>query len=357
MHALASLSAGAAESLVGGSATAAAASTPGAAAVLVRLGDSGWRALLAALGGGIARNQMPAMATVIERVEPNVYRVVAEGRTALLPSRAALTPGMQVRFARMDAPLSGSPISPGSGSAHLSAVARALSGLAAAGRGIANHDAAAARTAVPLAPAGAPTAGPAVPAQWASQFGAAVSASGLFYESHLAQWVQGKRTLSSVRAEARTRADVERLLASDAARAAPAPGAAPPSSGAPPIAGSGMPDLGMWITQQLAALVTGQAPFRFVAWPGQDAEVVFDDGSSRGPHEVGVACARLTLELPHLGAVEARLRIGAGTLDVTLLAATPGARARLVHGLPALGAQFEAAGLRGAAMEVRHDPA
>lgn len=341
MHALAALASGATEALA----------APPAGTVLVRLGDPGWRALLAALGGGVARNQMPATATVLERVEPNVYRVAADGRTALLPSREALSPGMVVRFARLDAPSAAAPAT-GGGSADLSAVARALSTLA----GGAARDAGAARSALPLAASGAPTSGPALPAQWASQLGAAVSASGLFYESHLAQWVQGKRSLSAVRAEARTRSEVERLLAPEGARA-PAAAAAPGAQGTAALAATGMPDLGMWITQQLAALVTGQAPFRFTAWPGQDAEVVFDDGSGRGPREAGVAYARLVLDLPRLGAVEARLRIGAGTLDVTLLAAESGARARLAQGLPALGAQFEAAGLPGASLEVRHDPA
>lgn len=344
MHALASIAA----------APGAAEPAGAAGAVLVRLGDSGWRALLAALGGGVARNVMPALATVLERVEPNVYRVSAEGRTALLPSREPLSAGMLVRFARVDMNPAGTPAAtpaPAPG-ADLSAVARALSTVATAGAGATAGNAAAARSALPLSVAGAPSGGPALPAQWAVQFGAAVSASGLFYEAHLAQWVQGKRSLSAVREEARVRADVERLMAADPARA-PAAAAATVTAGA----GAAVPDLGLWITQQLAALVTGQAPFRFTAWPGQDAEVVFDDGSARGPREAGVAYARLLLELPNLGPVEARLRADNGAISVTLVAPTEGARARLARGLPALGTQFEAAGLRAGATEVIDDPA
>jgi hypothetical protein len=85
----------------------------------------------------------------------------------------------------------------------------------------------------PLVPQGAPD-----PAQLAQQLQQAVAKSGLFYESHLAQWAEGKRPLAELMAEPQARQ---------------APGSAPTEPAAAQL-----------INQQLATQESGQ-----LAWQGQ----------------------------------------------------------------------------------------
>ncbi len=141
-----------------------------------------------------------------------------------------------------------------------------------------------------------------------------ISNSGLFYESHLAEWVDGARTLGQIRTE-------------------------PQNGGHPPLA----------VADQLQALSSGAIAWRGEVWPGQNGELMIGEEEQRATDTQPVTWhARIILELPELGRVEAHLALNGQRLDLrfatdtaahrdTVAAATPGLLERMqAHGLAAL---------------------
>ncbi len=209
------------------------------------------------------------------------------------------------------------------------------------------------------------------------------SGSGLFYESHQAQWVSGERTLESLRQEpqgklaplpaaglgtgsgaAEPAPPGARAPAADATRQpAPAtrePGAlpgvpAPGQAGSTALAGVVDPSAASLVQQQLAALDAGSAGWNGLVLPGMQARITVQerprpsDEESDAATEAGTDWStRLAVMLPRLGAVDARLvlrgdrlllSVGAGaaaTADELALA-----RQDLVDALAAAGLTVE----------------
>lgn len=119
-------------------------------------------------------------------------------------------------------------------------------------------------TAAPATPAGAPVVltgkaplvaagAPPVPEQVAQQLQTNLAQSGLFYESHLAEWVKGERSLADLMREPQMQRQ-QQALADGGARAQ--------ASG---------PDLSaaLLINQQLHAHEQGRVQWQGEAWPGQ----------------------------------------------------------------------------------------
>jgi hypothetical protein len=142
----------------------------------------------------------------------------------------------------------------------------------------------------------------------------AVSHSGLFYESHLAQWLSGDLSRAALRQE--PQASVEA-----------------PHNGAIPDA------LLPLVSQQLDVLATRQFAWQAQPWPGQSMDWRIDDpaGEPFAGTEEPTWNSTLRLALPHLGPVEARLRLSSEGLSVRLLAAGPDTRAALAANREALG--------------------
>ncbi len=173
-----------------------------------------------------------------------------------------------------------------------------------------------------------PVFDPRTPQATAERIAARVGASGVFFESHVAQWMRGERTAESVRTEA---ADLTRIAARDPARAE--------TRG----------------TLQVETLQRQTIALAGPAWQGQSMLLELgrdphtirdaDDGRRAGAIDP-MFVARLRLELPHLGLVEVRLRLAGDRIAAQIEGdSTDGVR-RLVEALPEFGAALEARGLR-----------
>ena len=178
----------------------------------------------------------------------------------------------------------------------------------------------------PLVPQGAPD-----PAQLAQQLQQAVAKSGLFYESHLAQWAEGKRPLADLMAEPQARQ---------------APGSAPTDPAAAQL-----------INQQLATQESSQ-----LAWQGQLGPqqamrwtIGREDDSQASPERDPEAAgwqSSLRLRFAVLGEVEASVSLRGARLHIELLAG-PDASKLLRRESPRLQEALEAAGSELAALRVQ----
>ncbi|HZV99067.1 MAG TPA: flagellar hook-length control protein FliK [Methylophilaceae bacterium] len=139
------------------------------------------------------------------------------------------------------------------------------------------------------------TASPANPQRFAADLKDAVATSGLFYESHLAEFVEGARPLGALMRE-------------------------PQNQGGPYPA--------HLLAQQLGVLENQRMLWHGEIWPGQMAEwriQAQQQGHSQGQRADHEAPAQsisssMTLQLPHLGKITARLQLADGKLRVALLA-------------------------------------
>jgi hypothetical protein len=160
--------------------------------------------------------------------------------------RAAALPGQAGPANQLAAP------EPASSQATLSATARVISSvLGAAARS--EHPQTAIVAALPLL-----AAAPNDPAKLASQLKDAIGASGLFYESHVAEWSVGQRPLADLRREPQ----MQRALPAAANGPEPAPLTAVPGNAL--AAAAADPATAQFINLQLASQEQGR-----VAWQGQ----------------------------------------------------------------------------------------
>ncbi|MCA3220100.1 MAG: flagellar hook-length control protein FliK [Burkholderiales bacterium] len=171
----------------------------------------------------------------------------------------------------------------------------------------------------PLAESAALDAAPAVAASALSRrLREAIEHSGLFYESHLAQWTRQSRSADDVRAE---------LLHLAGA------GAAVAEAGAQRVAGQ------LAVLEQQAVALSGPA------WAGQPLRIAIEreppprDAPAHSPPAFN---ATLALELPHLGAVRIELRLVGKAVATTVHSMAP---ERVRPGLDALNEQLCARGL------------
>lgn len=250
----------------------------------------------------------------------------------------------------------------------LSGLSSQLQAIAAASR----RDATAATATVqPLLP-GPPESGGALEAP----LRAALERSGLFYESHQAEWVAGHRELATLRQEPQARlarADPAGTAGMDEASTLPgargpesagrsgetgaqsaqvAPGAEPE----PPASSmhSLPPGVATLVERQLQSLGTQQIQWSGPVWPGQtmEWEVREEERDAGDPSAQPVWTSRLRLELSRLGVVEAVLRLRGTTLAVDLRVAEDvqrdvHAEARILRdSLLARGLSLEALALR-----------
>jgi hypothetical protein len=156
----------------------------------------------------------------------------------------------------------------------------------------------------------------------------AVELSGLFLESHLAQWLRGDRSLDQIKREA------ERLEAQHAA----ADGEAGEHRG----------------SMQLDALQRQTISLAGQAWAGQPVRIDIErdrarqrDAANAGD-ATGLFTARLTMRLPNLGEIQARIRV----IDHTVGVQIESHRAEeLAAHHPALAAALAARGLHVAQIE------
>lgn len=232
---------------------------------------------------------------------------------------------------------------------------------------------------------------PANGAQLAPLLRQALGQSGLFYESHQADWVLGRRDTASLTSEPQGQAQTRSTApgASQAAtgqavhqgvaspkngtqsgqpaaadgseRAAQARGAALADEAAP-VRTAPIPErLIPIVHQQLDALATQQYVWHGQAWPGQAVEWRIedperDDGSAEEETAHGWD-STLRLTLPRLGGVEAQLHLSGKQVALRLRADEADTLVALDAGAAALASALEAVDLRlsGLIVEPSHD--
>lgn len=213
----------------------------------------------------------------------------------------------------------------------------------------------------------------ALPARLAEALNQAVRTSGLFYESHLAQFAAGKKPLKDLHHEPqgamRIAGSAPEEPAPPARQTAPGhPGGDAPLPGRAADAASGTrgepgaqapvpgldPQLQPLVRQQLEVLASQGFAWQGEPWPGARMhwEVQRDDegdAGTRAPEDTHWA-TRLTLHLPALGTVHTRLNLAGPHLVMHI--AAPQAAARLDGALEQLRARLLDQGLQPAQLSV-----
>jgi hypothetical protein len=152
-----------------------------------------------------------------------------------------------------------------------------------------------------------------------------VEFSGVFYESHLAQWADDMRPRALLAHEPQSRWPV----AADIAQQAGMPSA--PADYATPV-----------LRQQLEVLDSGRFVWTGELWPGQRASLVIEEDDAPAERSAQDALhasrwrMRIALELPELGAIDATLSLAGETLDLALRCQAPEVAARLREAAPVL---------------------
>lgn len=215
---------------------------------------------------------------------------------------------------------------------------------------------------------------------------AGLESSGLFYESHLADWVAGQRSLESIRAEpqaalhsgtaengARTVSGHLSVAAANAASSVAATAAANATASAahstpanaadgtradtPPANG---PTLNTIVNAQLDVIDSGQLHWRGELWPGMPAELWLqrdaqDKDAARGQQGQGSDDAdasgrrwqaRLVTTLPSLGKVSTQFTLQGEQLALKLACAQPATAAALQSASAQLSGSLQASGIR-----------
>jgi len=168
----------------------------------------------------------------------------------------------------------------------------------------------------------------------------ALSNSGLFYESHQAQWVRGERSTAQLLIEPQNQLDRDTQYLDKLGAQLAQPGKAD----------AGLPiakELMSLVQQQLHTLETHQLTWTGQVWPGQQMQ-----WEIQGQPEQDAALpderqwsTEMELALPKLGDVHARLVFSRGEITLTLHAADTGAVALLNRHLPSLGMTLAEAGI------------
>ena len=162
----------------------------------------------------------------------------------------------------------------------------------------------------------------------------AVGKSGLFYESHVAEWAQGARALAELNAEP------QQQLAREGVRQLPLD-----------------PATAQFINLQLATQEQAQVAWQGQLWPGQPMQLEVQRDTREGHEEAAGSEApwhsRLRLRFPELGELDARLTLTGGRLQVQFAAGSEHSAALLRQHMGSLAGALDAAGTQLAGFEVR----
>lgn len=217
------------------------------------------------------------------------------------PGAAALRAGALAAFKAQLAP-GALPFGAEARNAHvsLSDAGRAIARILSAGQGAAG-EAAALRSTAPLSGPGTPE-----PARLAQALEGALAQSGLFYESHVAEWAEGKRGLPELLREPQ----MQKAMADGAARA---------------FAAEADPVAAQLVSQQLATHEHGRVAWQGQVWPGQEMhwEIQKDapEGGKRGASEPEPGWrSGLRLRFAGLGEIAATVIITGDQLHIQLKA-------------------------------------
>jgi len=211
----------------------------------------------------------------------------------------------------------------------------------------------------PLLPAAPSQGTPAESERLAVALRNAIAGSGVFYESHLVAWAQGRRMLAELQREPQAG---WRAPAADAAanQALPSSGeaarAAAPSSGdAARSAAAALPEEALpMLRQQIDALENNRLTWQGPVWPNQNASLTIAEEEPRPGEESAPLPWRtsLALTLPRLGDIRAELAAQGPTLSISIACGESDSARVLDSELQALEAGLRAAGLEPLTLKV-----
>lgn len=168
------------------------------------------------------------------------------------------------------------------------------------------------------------TDSPTQPAKLAEGLAHAVNKSGVFYESHVKSWAEGRLPLQQLKEEPQARL-LEALQTREALQSSAATldnalqsDASNPSNR---LLSAAAPQLGQLVQRQLDALENRTLFLQATAWLGQpvtmtiqEEQVTERDAQEKAPERAWTT--RLALDLPQLGSVNVNLRLVNGTVQV-----------------------------------------
>ncbi len=208
----------------------------------------------------------------------------------------------------------------------------------------------------------------------------AITQSGMFYEAHQAEWVEGRLDKTALFQEPQGKLSPQLQLASDAGQSPRGPERAPAGSAetaaqarpavlrgdagedagsrtgsaasaagtattpGQPVAREAMPV----VQQQLEALATQQFAWQGQVWPGQQMRWEIEEDARQPSREEDTPAGwqtRLHLALPRLGELEARIRLEGSRIHLDMQAASEETQAMLREALAGLRQQLDDAGL------------
>jgi hypothetical protein len=157
----------------------------------------------------------------------------------------------------------------------------------------------------------------------------AVEGSGLFYESHQAEWVAGRRALEALRTEPQAMAGRSEVPP-DGESASPAsprseptglsPVPAPESRSSADATSVPTPAIAQLVDRQLQTLAGQPIVWTGQVWPGQTMEwQIEEDHSGDSPETQQAWTSKLRLTLPNLGEVELRVGLRDERLSVRVI--------------------------------------
>jgi len=169
----------------------------------------------------------------------------------------------------------------------------------------------------------------------------AVGKSGLFYESHVAEWAQGARPLAELNAEP------QQQLAREGVRQLPTD-----------------PATAQFINLQLATQEQAQIAWQGNLWPGQPMQLEVQrrvdeqhrEGHDEADEPESSWHSRLRLRFPELGELDVRLSLTGGRLQLQCAAGSEDSALLLRRHMGSLAGALEAAGTQLAGFEVRAVP-
>jgi hypothetical protein len=193
------------------------------------------------------------------------------------------------------------------------------------------------------------------PANLAQNLKNNVSQSGLFYESHLKEWLDGRHNLSQVQQEPQSRllSKLNDDLASNSS-------SNNVSSGSALSARTVVPELANLVQRQLDIVENQQLQLNGYAWPGQPMQLQIQQEETQertgslGADEAGVWSTSLSLSLPALGGLSARVRLVGQSVQVSFVAEEDEAGGLIQQHAAQLQSGMEAAGLTLANLMVKH---
>lgn len=177
--------------------------------------------------------------------------------------------------------------------------------------------------------------------------------SGLFYEAHQAQWVQGRLPLEALRREPQGQLAP---LSPEPARDGEAAHDTPRESRLPGVMSPETRDL---VRQQVVTLETRIAVWQGELWPGTAMQWRVEEREARegrGEREPSWN-TQVHVNFPHLGDVRAALSLNGDRVEIRLIAQDEATMQRMRQESPRLAAQLAARGLNLQFLDVAHGDA